>query len=43
MKMGYPPPQPTRESGEPLELPQRGPGRSDKRILVHVDLKKPIW
>jgi len=37
MGRGYPPPQPTRGSGERRKLPQH-PGR--KRILVHFELEK---
>jgi len=42
MERGYPPPQPTRVSGERRKLPQRGPGRSPgrKRLLVHFKLEK---
>jgi len=42
MGKGYPPPQPTRGSGERRKLPQQGSGRSPgrKRILVHFELEK---
>jgi len=42
MERGYPPPQPTRGSGERRKLPQRGPGwcSGRKRILVHFEFEK---
>jgi len=42
MGRGYPPPQPTRESGERRKLPQRGPGQSPgrNRILGNFELEK---
>jgi len=42
MGRGYPPPQPTRGSGERRKLPQQGPGQSPgrKQILVHFEVEK---
>ena len=42
---GYPPPQPTRGSGERCELPQWGPGRSPgrKRIWCTLELSEIHW
>jgi len=45
MGRGYPPPQPTRESGEHRELPQRGPGQSlgRKRIWDILSVAERLW
>ena len=40
MWRGYPPPQPTRGSGERRKLPLVGSGAGRKQILVHFELEK---